>query len=142
MLKNIIHHELIAVTRDARLKEIIQLMEDRNVGSVLVLENEKPIGIITDRDIVLRCFQDSVKFDQCTAADLMTESVKSVKTTDGVYKCIQTMEQLKVRRLPVVDEDGRATGIISFDDLISFLADEFALLARIPAAFLKHKKAA
>lgn len=131
MLRDILNHsDLVTVEPDAKVIEVAKLMERENVGCVLVLSEGKPRGLITDRDIVVRCIAKNVDVSDCTVEQVMTESVETAKDTDGVFDCIRKMRDAGVRRMPVVDDEGKAVGIITAGDLLAMLSKEFATLAQ------------
>ena len=131
MLQNIINRNLITVKPSANLQECAELMEEKNVGSILVVDDGfKPIGIITDRDIVVRCVADGKDPQACVVEDLMTEELVTCHEKDGLYDCIAKMRDAKVRRMPVVNDSGTAVGILSFGDLLAVLSRELADLTR------------
>lgn len=121
--------ELVTCEPDARVAEVARLMADRNVGAVLVLTRDKPRGIITDRDITVRCVGRNLDVNDTTVEQVLTESPETVEHTAGIFDCIQKMREARVRRMPVVDEEGRAVGIISFSDLLGILSKELVALA-------------
>ncbi len=125
MLRDILNRNLVKAEPNASVIEIAQLMTEHNVGAVLIARDGKPLGIVTDRDIVIRCLAEDVDFRQCKVEDIMTDSVETCRETDGIFDCIQKMRKSKVRRMPVIDPDGRAIGIISFGDLLAVLSKEF-----------------
>ncbi len=125
MLKEVINRKLVTVEPDTNISEVAKLMSKEDVGCVLVLDNNRPRGIITDRDIVLRCIAKNIDVDDCTVENVMTESLQTVKETDGIFDCIETMRGAGVRRIPVVNDRNQAIGIISFGDLLSVLSHEF-----------------
>lgn len=128
MLKEICNRELVTVEPDTRVSECAKVMAERHVGTVLVLSNGRPRGIITDRDIVVRCVASHTDVDDTTVENIMSESLEVASITDGIFDCIRRMHRAQVRRIPVVDENGKAVGIISFDDMLSVLSKEFAEL--------------
>lgn len=129
MLRNLINSDLVTVTRDTSVPEIARLMEEKNVGSVLVMENDKPVGIVTDRDLAIRCIAKGHNAKDCDATEVMTASFHCMSVDDGLYECIQKMRDERVRRMPVVDSDGRAIGILSFGDIVAILGKELADLS-------------
>lgn len=130
MIGEIVNRDLVTVSRDTPIREVATLMESKDVGSVLVVENDIPRGIITDRDIVLRCISDSqVNIDDCKASDVMTDSIDVVPENAGLFDCISKMRDGKVRRMPVVDSQGKAIGILSFGDIMAVLTKELSFLA-------------
>jgi predicted transcriptional regulator len=129
MLKNLLTRKLVVVEPHSTVSEAAKMMEKEDVGCVLILDNDKPRGLLTDRDIVVRCVAKNVDVDDCTVENVMTESLLTVRDTDGIFECIETMHAAGVRRLPVVDEKNYTVGIISFDDLLAILSKELSGLA-------------
>lgn len=128
MLRDIVNRELVTVEPDAKVVEVAKQMADQDVGSVLVLSNGKPRGILTDRDIVVRCLAKNIDVSDCTIENIMTESLETCNEEDGIFECIEKMRSAKVRRMPVVNQQGKVIGIISFGDLLAVLSKEFAEL--------------
>lgn len=136
MLRNIIETQLVTCDVDTEIPIIAKLMEKESVGSVLVCDaDRKPVGLITDRDIVIRCISEDKDPKSCQASDVMTQSLECAKATDGIFDVISLMKKAKVRRIPVVDENGIAIGIISHGDLISLLGRELHDLSEATTAF-------
>lgn len=126
MLRDFLNNQtLVTLDPNASVSEAARLMERKNVGTILVLTDGKPRGILTDRDIVVRCLAKNIDVADCTIENVMTESLEVCKYTDGIFECIQKMKDAKVRRIPVVDDSGKAIGIISFGDLLGVLSKEF-----------------
>lgn len=134
MLRDIINRNVVSCRPNASIRDVAHLMAKKNVGSVLVLDNGKPHGIITDRDIVVRCISKNLNLDECLVEDYMSESPKVIRETDGLFECIQLMQQSGIRRIPVVDEHGKAVSVISFGDLLAILSREFFDLTRSTTA--------
>lgn len=128
MLREIIQPDVVCVEPDARVTDVARLMSERDVGSVLVLTNDRPRGIITDRDLVVRCLAENLDPGDTTIENIMTESVESCFETDGIFDCIEKMRKTRVRRMPVVDEQGKAVGIVSFGDILAILTKELHAL--------------
>ena len=131
MLKNIINRKIFSVTPDQNVREVARLMARHNVGAILVCDQngKKPIGIITDRDIAIKCVAEDHQAESCKASDLMTSSPATVQETDGLYDCIKKMHHHKVRRIAVVDHQGNATGLVTFGDVVGILSKELSELA-------------
>ncbi|MGZ3699628.1 MAG: CBS domain-containing protein [Bdellovibrionota bacterium] len=133
MIKDIIQKNLVTCEPDAHVDQVAKIMDEKNVGCVMVLDNNKPRGLITDRDIVLRCIAKNVDVNDCTVEQVMSDALDVAKETDGIYDVIQKMQEKKVRRMPVVDGRGHAVGIVTFSDLVSLLAKEFYQLTNTMA---------
>jgi CBS domain-containing protein len=134
MLKDLMNRNPVSVLPDTKVASVARLMSEQNVGAVLVCVDGHCKGIVTDRDIVLRCVAQNVDVNDCTIEQICSEPIESVRETDGIYDCIRKMRTQEVRRMPVVDSHGDVTGVISFDDLLAFLSREIADLAEAATA--------
>jgi CBS domain-containing protein len=110
------------------------MMDDQNVGSVVVLENEEPVGIVTDRDLVLKVLKPGKDRLSTVVGEVMTEHPVTLEEGMGFFVALRTMSEHEVRRLPIVDAEGKLIDIVSHDDLIRLLADELDKLADVPEA--------
>lgn len=142
MLKDLMSRNMACVAPDAKVVDVARMMSDENVGSVLVCVDGHCKGIVTDRDIVLRCVAKNVDVNDCTVEQIVSEPIESVRETDGVYDCIRKMKNQEVRRMPVVDAKGNVIGVISFDDLLVILSKEMADLAEAATSATQTAKAA
>lgn len=122
-------NELVSADPTASLREICQLMDDRRVGCVVIESDERPAGIITDRDIAME-FSSGATLDDLTADDIMHRDPYTISSDDGVFDLCATMAEHGVRRMPVVEGDELA-GIVTFDDLVVLLDDELSNLSEV-----------
>ena len=90
-----------------------------------------PVGIVTDRDIVVELIAGKVDLNSVTTGDVMNPELITAKEKEGIWDTLQRMRSRGIRRLPVINEDGGLEGILTVDDLIELLADELDLLAKI-----------
>ena len=125
MIRTIIKRDLVTVEPDSSVAEAARLMAERGIDTVLVLTNGKPRGLLTDRDIVVRCVAANVDVDDCTVENVMTETLETVGEGEGIFECIQRMHHSEVRHLPVVNATGDLVGMVSFGDLLALLSEEF-----------------
>lgn len=123
-LKNMLKKSLTYCEFGTSVSEVAQILREDDVGSVLVVEAGRPEGIITDRDIVLRCVAEGLEPQDVTAEDIMSRGVETVSWEAGIYEVAQKMRDAQVRRVAVVDESGNAVGLLSFDDIFDLLTDE------------------
>ena len=107
-LHNMLERKVISCAPQSTIKEVAELMDRENVGSILVLQKGMPLGIITDRDIVVRCVVKGLDCAETTVKEMMTDKVETVDVDGGIYDVIQAMKKHKIRRVPVVDSSGRA----------------------------------
>ena len=93
------------------------LMRDEDIGSVPVAENDKLIGMVTDRDIVIRGLAENASLEQKCARDVMSSQVLYCRADESVEDVLKNMGEQQIRRLPVVDESKRLVGVVSLGDL-------------------------
>ncbi len=126
---------VIIASPDDSLRTIAELMRQHHVGSVVVTRDANgvvyPVGIITDRDIVLALVAKDVSPDAVSAGDVMSEPVETADENDEIWQVLERMRNRGVRRLPVVGLRGELIGIVSADDLLELVAEEVVGLARI-----------
>ena len=122
-LEELFTKDVVTALAEQPISDIAELMNDRKVGTVVIVEESKPIGIVTDRDIAL-----ALGLQACTAEapvqTIMTRRPHTLKKQEGIMRATQYMMEKHVRRLPVVDEKGRIVGIVSIDDLLPLLSRE------------------
>jgi CBS domain-containing protein len=110
-------------SRDMPLREVAAMMRDGDMGSIPVVEGGKLVGIVTDRDIVVRSIADGN--DASTpVGDAMTTEIFSVRPDDFAFEAIRLMGDKQVRRIPVLDENGGLAGIIAIADVALEMEDE------------------
>jgi CBS domain-containing protein len=112
------------MTRDVRvaspddvLQTAAQLMEENDFGILPIGENDRLVGMLSDRDITVRAVARGLAPDRCKVREVMSEDVKYVYEDDSVEEAARNMSELQVRRLPVINRDKRLVGIISLGDL-------------------------
>jgi CBS domain-containing protein len=110
-------------TRDMTLQQVAVLMRDGDMGSIPVVEGGKLVGIVTDRDIVVRSIAEGRGADT-PVSEAMTTEVFSVKPDDFAFEAIRIMGDRQVRRIPVVGEKGELAGIISMADVALEMEDQ------------------
>ena len=106
---------VVSASADATLGEVAEAMRDRNVGSVVILEHDRPVGLITDRDMALTLGADRVARDEA-AGPYATRPLVTGEAGMDVEEAAALMVQHRIRRLPVTD-DGDLAGIVTIDDL-------------------------
>lgn len=119
---------------DQSAGNLATVMAEEDVGSVLIEEDGKPVGIVTDRDLVLEVLEPRRDPGAVTAADVMTATPATMHEESGVMEATEAMYEHGVRRLPVVDANGDVAGIVTLDDLLVLLSDELGNLAGVVEA--------
>lgn len=109
------------------LAEVARLMEQHQVGAVVIAENHRPVGIITDRDLALELGAHGEPVTT-PAAKIMNSPVQTADLRDSIIQLTRQLQESRVRRLPIVDADGRLAGIVTVDDLLGLLNQELSHL--------------
>jgi predicted transcriptional regulator len=122
------NREVIIIEQDATVLEAAKLMRQYHVGDLVVVEKRQgvsfPIGILTDRDIVIELIAGEVDLDAVTVGDVMSYDLLTVSEDEAIADTIKLMRGKGVRRVPVVNKQGGLEGIIAVDDLIDLLAEQ------------------
>ncbi|MCC6069491.1 CBS domain-containing protein [Massilia sp. GCM10020059] len=124
--------DVVCCDADTAVTDVAGLMRKHHVGDVIVTEDQGgkkvPVGIVTDRDIVIETIALQVDVAAFTAGDLMSMPLATVPDEAGIVETLRMMRSHKVRRLPVVTSTGALFGIVTADDLINLLAMELSLM--------------
>ena len=102
---------------NSTIQDAALIMRDEDTGAVPVVEGGRVIGMVTDRDIVVRAVADGGEIERVTARQVMSASVLYCYESDNVAAVLRNMGENQVRRLPVVDRDKRLVGVVSLGDL-------------------------
>ncbi len=121
--REIMTRNVKTANREATLREVATLMRDGDMGAVPVVEGGKLVGIVTDRDIVVRAIADG-RDSSAQVGEVMTTEVYSVGENDFVFEAIRLMGDRQVRRVPIINEAGELVGIIAMADVALETEDE------------------
>jgi CBS domain-containing protein len=117
-VKDAMHKGVEWVGPDTPLTEIAKLMRQYDIGAIPIGENDRLAGMVTDRDIVCKGLaRDGLDLRSATARDVMTQGIHCCREDDDLAKAVRHMEELKVRRLPVINKGKRMVGILSLGDV-------------------------
>jgi CBS domain-containing protein len=117
-VKDAMHKGVDWVGPETPVSELAKLMRDHDVGAIPIGENDRLIGVVTDRDIVCKGLaRDDFDGRGATARDVMTAEIHCCREDDDLAKAVRHMEQLKIRRLPVIGKNKRMIGILSLGDV-------------------------
>ncbi len=111
---------------DTGLQDIARMMLDNDCGAIPVVEQGKPVGIVSDRDIAVRAVAEGRNPLEMTAAEIMSAPVETVTEDTSVDDLFDLMEDKQIRRVVVVDEDGGVCGIVAQADIAEYAGDEVA----------------
>jgi CBS domain-containing protein len=124
ILKSKPDQTLYAIAPDASVYDAVQLMAAKNIGALLVTENEKIVGIISERDYARKIVLLGRSSKETVARDIMTTPVMYVRPDQTNEECMALMTDNRLRHLPVIDDDGRVVGIVSIGDLVKDIISE------------------
>jgi CBS domain-containing protein len=117
-VKDAMHKGVDWVSPDTPVSELAKLMRDHDVGSIPIGENDRLVGMVTDRDIVCKGLaQDNFDAARATASEVMTTDIHCCREDEDLTKAVQHMEALKIRRLPVINQSKRMIGMLSLGDI-------------------------
>lgn len=117
-VKDAMHRGVDWVSADTPITELAKLMCERDIGAIPIGENDRLVGMVTDRDMVCKGLaQESLDLRSATARDVMTSGIHCCAEDDDLAKAVRHMESLKVRRLPVVNKNKRMVGILGLGDI-------------------------
>jgi predicted transcriptional regulator len=128
------NREVIVLDREGAILEAAQLMRRHHVGSVVVTEERErvvPVGILTDRDIIVELLAEQIPLEAVTVGDAMSSELLTVSEEEDVMDAIQRMRGRGVRRVPVVFHSGALTGVLAVDDLIDLIAEQLSDLVKL-----------
>jgi len=126
---------VITVRRFDELSKAVQLMRERHIGYLVVVEpdvadgSQRPVGVLTDRDILITVVAREADVRTLRVDDVMTRQPLTVSETDPIDKALREMRRIGVRRVPVIGPRGELAGILSLDDVLDVLAGELQNVA-------------
>jgi CBS domain-containing protein len=115
-------------------------MRDENIGSVVVAEDERPLGIVTDRDLAIRVIADGRDSEKLRLREIMSREPIFLGGDRSLDQVIAAMRDLAIRRIPIVDAEGLLSGIVSLDDILLRLSDQLGNLAAAVRAELSRER--
>ena len=133
---------VVTANADETIPEVAQRMRELHVGDVVITDRQNhPIGILTDRDIVVSAVaQSHDKLGILVVGEVMSRTLLTARATDSVAAALRKMHEHGIRRLPVVGTDGRLEGILTLDDVLEMLSSEFNELVSLVALEQKRER--
>jgi CBS domain-containing protein len=129
------NRKVVTATRETSISEAARLMRDSHVGSLIVIDisdnRAEPVGILTDRDIVVEVLAENIDPNIVTVGDIMTSAVLKVCEHDSILETAQRMRARGVRRVPVVSNQRELVGVLAQDDILGLLSEELSLLVKV-----------
>lgn len=137
-LSDICNRSVVVTLAKTSVQDAARLMREHHVGSLVVVEEtargRRPVGIVTDRDVVVEVVAVGVAPGTVTVGEIMVPELVTALEADEAWDAIRLMRERGVRRLPVVADDGLLVGIVTVDDLLELIAEQIGDLCRVAAA--------
>jgi CBS domain-containing protein len=138
------NREVIIISESESIRDAALLMREYHIGDLVVVQGEVekriPVGILTDRDIVVEIDAMSVDPDNVSVGDALSFELVTIGEDADIQAAIHIMRTKGVRRLPVVDKDGILVGILTVDDVIDLLTEQFVDLSRLFSLERRHEQ--
>lgn len=116
---------VVTATSNESVLNVARRMEENNVGCVIVVsEGRKPLGIVTDRDIVTRAVAQELQPAETPVSVIMSSDVRTIDESTPIEQAIATMAEAAARRLVVTGEESKVAGVLSVDDVMQLLSEE------------------
>jgi CBS domain-containing protein len=123
--------EIFSVSPDATVYEAIEMLDQKNVGALLVMEGKKLVGMVSERDYTRKVVLRGKRSRETKVSEIMSTDLKLVSPQEGVETCMRLMTDKRIRHLPVMDGD-KVIGIISIGDLVKWIiATQSAAIAHL-----------
>jgi len=112
--------EIFSISPNATVYEAIEMMSNKNVGALLVMEGERLVGMISERDYTRKVFLRGKRSRETSVTEIMSTQLTTTRPQEGVEKCLRLMTDKHIRHLPVLDDD-KVVGVISIGDLVKWV---------------------
>ena len=124
------NREVVVIERSESVRRAIELMRTHHVGDVIVIERtsggSRPLGILTDRDIVIELLAKDVDLATVSVGDVMSDDLQTVHEGTKLLDATKVMRKKGIRRLPVVDTQGSLVGILAVDDILGLILEQLS----------------
>jgi CBS domain-containing protein len=140
----ICNRDVIVAGKDASIAEIAQLMREHHVGSIVITDQQNdlhiPVGLVTDRDLVIELLSKGVDIKSVSAGDVMCQNLVTVRDSRHVYDTLKLMRGKGIRRIPVVNDEDVLVGVVTVDDLLDVVISQLDDVVNIIAIEQKREK--
>jgi CBS domain-containing protein len=130
LVRDVMSKDVKVVRPDTSMKEVVATMNKFDIGSIIVVQGERPVGIITERDILRRLVGPSLAPETLTARQVMTSPVVTINENASIEEAARLMAKKRVKRLPVMS-DNRLVGILTFTDIVFKMPTLLSILEEI-----------
>jgi CBS domain-containing protein len=129
------NREVVVAFKDTEIGEAAELMKRHHVGDLVVVEasggKNVPVGVVTDRDLVVEVLAQGIPLDDVRVGDIMSLEIETIEETEGVWETLEKMRHRGIRRMPVVDSQGALAGLVTLDDFVELFTEAIGNMAGV-----------
>ena len=130
LVKDVMSKDVKVVQPNSRVREVVANMNKFNIGSIVVVQGDKPVGVISERDILRRVVEPCLSPEALTARQVMTSPVVTINETASIEEAAKLMAKKKVRKIPVMNEQ-KLVGIVTFTDIVNKVLTTISILEEL-----------
>ena len=131
LVRDVMSKNVRVVRPDSSVREVVATMNKFNIGSVVVVQGERPVGIITERDILKRIVEPCLAPETLTARQIMTSPVITIDENASINEAAKLMAKKGIKRLLVTRNNDKLVGIITFTDIVTKVPDMLSILEEL-----------
>ena len=130
LVRDVMAKDVRVVRPDTSIKEVVATMNKFDIGSIVVVQGDRPVGIITERDILRRLVEPCLAPETLTARQVMTSPVLTIIETASIEEAAKLMVRKRVKKLPVVNNQ-KLVGIVTFTDIVTKVPTMLSMLEEL-----------
>ena len=130
LVRDVMSKEVKVVRLDTSVKEVVATMNKFDIGSIVVVQGDRPVGIITERDILRRLVEPCLAPETLTARQVMTSPVLTISETANIEETAKLMARKRVKKLPVIN-NGKLVGMITYTDIVAKVPTLLSILEEL-----------
>jgi len=134
LVRDVMSKDVRVVRPDTSVKEVVATMNKFDIGSIIVIQGDRPVGIITERDILRRLVEPCLVPETLTARQVMTSPVLTITETASIEEAARLMAKKRVKRLPVMNNQ-KLVGVVTFTDIVSKVPTMLSILEELVRPF-------
>ena len=115
------NREIFSVTPDTCVDDAVKMMDEKNVGALLVMKGDKLVGMLSERDYTRKVMLRGKKSSETQVSEIMSSNLTVTHPNEGVDECLRAMTDKRFRHMPVLDEKNKVIGVISIGDLVKYV---------------------